>query len=128
MKYQIRKCDTFTATRTSKIATLDPENFKDESIPDYLRYTGNSESEFIVYIQNNFFNDSGMYELGDYVSADVIKELSKISTPLMEQYYNSAWNGANEWIESGKEDPELYEVGGFFVNESTNNPDNEWNS
>ena len=128
MKYQIRKCDTFTSTRTSEVATLDPEDFKSENIPENLQYTGDSEVEFIAYIKENFLNDSSIYELEDYVSADVIKELGKIATPLMEEYHNSAWNGANEWIESGLEEPDCYETGGFFVNESTNNPDSECNS
>ena len=44
--YQLRKCETYSVTRQTAVATLDPEKFRNISVP----YEGDSEEEFVNYI------------------------------------------------------------------------------
>lgn len=107
--YQIRKVEKFTILRHTTTSHLDPEKFRQ------FGYEGNSEEEFLNYIDNLDMDD--VYERLD---EETLNELGGIKEDYeWTEYYNSAWDGEESWLEIGKENPEWSRTGGFEVRHST---------
>ena len=114
--YQIRKRENITLYLASKVASLDPEKFSNENIPEEIRYTGDgSEEDFLNYISSNFQWQDDFEKFEDYLDYETIEELQKICGDYlnMEEFSNSAQKGENSWFEIGKEDEEYTKYGGF---------------
>lgn len=109
--YQIRKCQTYSVTSKTKTAFLDPEKFRNLSIP----YEGESEEDFVNYISELYIDD--IYEELDEETLD---ELNKFYDNVeWEEWYNSAWDGEESWFEIGEENDEYRRTGGFEVRHTT---------
>ena len=110
--YQIRKCERVTVCYCSEVANLDPEKFRNLSIP----YDGESEEDFLNYISQNTY-DFG--DIWDEFDEETQIQLSALFEPEMTEYANSAWKGEDSWHELGKVDETWTRTGGFEVNHST---------
>lgn len=109
--YQIRKCQTYSVTSKTKTAFLDPEKFRNLSIP----YEGDSEEDFVNYISELYIDD--IYEELD---EETLIELNKFYDDIeWEEWYNSAWDGEESWFDIGEENEEYRRTGGFEVRHST---------
>lgn len=108
--YQLRKCLKFTSYQATKTITLDPEKFRNLSIP----YEGNSEEEFLKYIDENSYDLEDIYEEMD---EETSSQMEGIWQPEYEEYSNTSWNFEDSWIEIGKENTDLRN--GFEVNHDT---------
>ena len=107
--YQLRKVERFTVLQHTTTAHLDPEKFRD------LGYTGNSEEEFLEFI-----NNLDMYDVPDDFDEETRNELAGIKEDYdWTEYYNSAWDGEESWFEIGQDNPEWTRTGGFEVRHTT---------
>jgi hypothetical protein len=108
--YQIRKCESVTTLYGSEVANLDPEKFKDLSIP----YKGNSEMEFLNYLSELFMSyDDMISELEEKLGEEVFEELYKLYGTPNNPYWYSTTKGSDEWYEMGKVDKDDNRNGGF---------------
>lgn len=108
---QIRKCRKVTSHEASKVASLDPEKFRDLERP----YTGDSDKEFLEYIQNLNLND-----ISSDLDWDQAEELAKLGDDIeWETYYSSLEKYEESWLESGKENESFRKTGGFDIEHST---------
>ncbi len=92
--YQIRKCKQFTSYQAGEPANLDPEKFKNLSIP----YSGETEQDFFDYITENAWELENIYEELD---EETRSELEKIWMPEYEEYSNSEYKFEDSWMELG---------------------------
>jgi len=107
--YQIRKVETYTVLQHTETANLDPEKFRE------IGYQGNSEEEFLNFVENLEFD-----EVYDQLDEDTRNELSKIKEDYSwTEFYNSAWDGENSWFELGHNNPEWRKTGGFETTHTT---------
>ncbi len=113
---QIRKCETYQSWQTTEVANLDPEKFRNLSVP----FEGESEKDFLIYIGDNRYE---LEEIWDEIDKDTRNELAKLYEPNWKEYFNSTWKFEDSWYESGREDESFTKTGGFEVNESTGD---EW--
>lgn len=104
--YQIRKCKRVTSHYASEVATLNPENFRNLSIP----YEGDSEEDFFNYIAENSYELEQIYEELD---EETVLQLEKLWMPSYEEFYNSESKYEDSWFELGKEDSEYTKNNGF---------------
>lgn len=110
---QIRKCEKVTVYNTTEVAKLNPEKFKNLSIP----FEGETDEEFLAYLDENIFE---LYEvIYEEIDEETLAELSKIWEPEWSEYSNSAWDGEESWLESGEVNEEYTKTGGFEVKNST---------
>lgn len=111
--YQLRKCETYTVTRQTETINLDPEKFRNISVP----YEGDSEEDFLSYI-----NELDFYEVSSELDEETANELDKFYDMAdWEEWYNSAWDGEENWIEIGESDVEYRRTGGFNARHTTGN-------
>jgi hypothetical protein len=105
MKYQLRRCEKYTAYLAGPVVNLDPEDFRNHvNYP----YEGNSEEDFLNYIKVFDFEDV------EGLSDDSINVLSALTYEAeMEEYANSTHKFCDDWLEIGEEDPEYRRAGGF---------------
>ena len=109
--YQIRKCQTYSVTSKTKTAVLDPEKFRNLSIP----YEGDSEEDFVNYISELYIDD-----IYDELDEETLSELDKFHDNVeWEEWYNSAWDGEESWFDIGEENEEYRRTGGFEVRHTT---------
>jgi hypothetical protein len=109
--YQIRKCQEIVTYHCSPVSTVDPEKFRNLSIA----YTGNSEKEFLEYLNNLYLDD-----IYDELDEDTQIELSSFYEPEeWEEYFNSTNKGENSWHEIGEVNEEYTKTGGFDARHST---------
>jgi hypothetical protein len=113
MKYQIRKIEQITMWQATEVAEVDPEAFKNlEENP----YTGNSEEEFLTYIQE-FINtcryDGFPSDLDDEVATELDKMIENLNWT---EYANSCENGETSWYQIGEKDEKYRKTGGFKIN------------
>ena len=102
----VRKVERYTVLRESEKASLDPEKFKSISTP----FEGETELEFIEYIERNigdFYDDD---DLWNELDEETQSELGKLVEPEYEEFYNSAWNGEDSFLQSGKEEGNHFEI------------------
>ena len=111
--YQIRKCERVTTVSHSGTALLDPENFRNISIP----YEGSTEEEFLQYLEENRYE---LDEIWEEIDEDTMTELNKLWEPEWTEYDNSAWHGEESWLELGEPNPEYSKYGGFETRHTTN--------
>jgi hypothetical protein len=110
---QIRKCEKVTVYNTTEVANLNPEKFKNLSIP----FEGETDEEFLSYLDENMYE---LYEvIYEEIDEETLAELSKVWEPEWTEYSNSAWNGEDSWLESGEVNEEYSKTGGFQVKNST---------
>jgi hypothetical protein len=74
--YQIRKCETYSVTSKTETANLDPEKFRNISVP----YEGNSEEEFLNYISDLYID-----EVYEELDKETLEELDKKRAEMMEK-------------------------------------------
>ena len=111
---QIRKCEKVTVYNTTEVANLNPENFKNLSIP----FEGETDEEFLSYLEENRYELEDIYEEFD---EETLSELNKLWEPEWTEYSNSAWNGEDSWLEGGVTNEEYTKTGGFEVLNTTDN-------
>jgi hypothetical protein len=112
---QIRKCERVTVYNTTEVANLNPDNFKNLSIP----FEGETDEEFLTYLSENMFE---LYEvIYEEIDEETLSELSKVWEPEWTEYSNSAWNGEDSWLEGGVTNEEYTKTGGFEVLHTTDN-------
>ena len=71
---QIRKCERVTVYNTTEVANLNPEKFKNLSIP----FEGESDEEFLTYLDENMYE---LYEvIYEEIDEETLAELSKESS------------------------------------------------
>jgi hypothetical protein len=113
MKYQIRKVEEITIWQATEVAELDPKKFKKlEENP----YTGNSEEEFLTYIQgfiNNCRYDGFPLDLDDATANELDKMIENVNWT---EYANSCEKGETSWFQIGEKNEEYRKTGGFKVN------------
>lgn len=113
MKYQIRKVEEITIWQATEVAELDPEVFKNL---EENSYTGNSEEEFLNYIQE-FINNCRCEGFPDDLDTEVADELDKmIENVNWTEYANSCEKGETSWYQSGEKNEEYRRTGGFKIN------------
>jgi|TARA_B100000767_G_scaffold274592_1_gene308131 hypothetical protein len=118
MSYQIRKVERYTNWEATQAVDIDPNDFKDlASFP----YKGNSETDFVEYIQELYYED--WYEIceeleseGRLTSSDA---LATIFEGEMEIYSSSTEKEERSWIELGEIDESYSKYGGFNQSAST---------
>ena len=108
----IRKAARVDSLHVSKPVKLCPDDFRNHANNPY---TGNTDKEFLEYIEN--FNRSDIEGL-DWEAEDAIEQL--LDDPPMEEIWNSTEDGADEWFELGKTDESCVKAGGFDVEINTN--------
>lgn len=106
-KFQIRKCQKYTIWESTEVATIDPEKFRNLSIP----FEGETEEDFINYISDIAYD---VYEILDELDGDTAKELDKMFDYLeWTEYSNSAYKFEDSWFEIGEADEGYTKTGGF---------------
>ena len=110
--YQIRKCERYTSYLSSEVASLDPEKFRNLSVP----FDGGTEEDFLNYISQNQYELEEIYE---EIDEETMMELQKIWSPEWTEYSNSAWKFEDSWHELGKVDETWTKTGGFETIHST---------
>lgn len=106
----MRKVERYTVLRETEHIMLDPERFRGISNP----YEGSTDKEFIEYIEEKlgeFYEDD---DLWNELDEDTQYQLGKFFEPEYSEFYNSAWDGEDSFIQTGKD-----EDGHFIVEEST---------
>ena len=113
---QIRKCERVTTYSTTEVANLNPDDFRNISIP----FEGQNDEEFLSYLEEN---RSELEEIYEEFNEDTLSELNKMWEPEWSEYSNSAWNGEDSWLESGEINEEYSRTGGFeiMISTDTNN-------
>ena len=92
--YQLRKFRDRTISDRTAVINLDPEKFRNLSIP----YSGNSEEEFLNYI-----NETDFWDIESELDAHTRKELDKFYDDAdWEEFHDTSWDRENTWLESGK--------------------------
>lgn len=90
--YKIRKHQTYTVKSHTEVATLDPEKFRNLSIP----FNGTTEEEFLYYISSLDY-----YDIYEELDEETNKEINKFfDNQEWTDYYNSALNGEETWFVS----------------------------
>lgn len=110
---EIRKCERVTVFNTTEVVNLDPEKFRNLTIP----FEGESDIDFLEYLQENMYelNEVNYEEFDD----DTLAELNKLWEPEWTEYSNSAWNGEDSWLDSGVVNEEYSKTGGFEIINTT---------
>jgi hypothetical protein len=115
--YQIRKCVTYTLVDATEVSNLNPEHFRNLSVP----YEGNSEEEFLEYLDDNqyeFYELSG--ELEEQGFKETAEELDKIGDGSdYTTISNSAIKGEESWLELGEKDEKATKWGEFSPTHDT---------
>lgn len=93
---QIRKCEKVIVWRSSEVANLNPDKFRDISIP----FRGDSEQGFLIYIKDNISNFQTILHEFDNETKN---ELEKLSMPYFREYANNFNRNEDNWLESGVE-------------------------
>ena len=109
---QIRKCERVTSYNTTEVVNLNPDDFRNLSVP----FEGETDEDFLNYLDENRYD---IEDIHDELSEEVFNELNKLWEPEWTEYSNSAWNGADSWLESGEVNEEFSKTGGFEVMIST---------
>jgi hypothetical protein len=98
----------------SEVVSLDPEKFKNISIP----FDGETDEDFFNYLTQNMWDFQDIY---DEFDDETWSELSALFEPEWTEYSNSAWKYEDTWYESGNVDEEYTRTGGFEVIQTTDN-------
>jgi len=111
MAYQLRKVERYTNWEATEAVTLNPDDFTTLSTP----YTGNTEEEFMNYIQELYHEDwyeicEELEELGSMEAADA---LSTLFEGEMEVYSSTTEKEEDMWVEIGEVNEEYSKYGGF---------------
>jgi len=106
----IRKVERYTVLRSTETAELDPEKFKSLSIP----FEGDTESEFLKYLDNNLAEFMDDEDLWNELDEDTQMQLGGLVEPEYEEFYNTAWDGEDTFLQSGED-----QGAGFVISEST---------
>lgn len=92
--YKIRKCETYKVIRSTEVATIDPEKFRNLPTP----YEGESEEDFIQYL-----SEIDLWDIEGEIDSETMKEVFKLIEPEWKEIYNSAEDGPENWFEIGED-------------------------
>ncbi len=106
----IRKVERYTVLRSTETAELDPEKFKSLSIP----FEGDTEVEFLEYLDRNLGEFMDDEDLWNELDEETQMEFGKLVEPEYEEFYNTAWDGEDTFLQSGED-----QGAGFVISEST---------
>lgn len=106
----IRKVERYTVLRATETAQLDPEKFKSLSKP----FEGDTELDFLEYLDRNLSEFMDDEDLWNELDEDTQMELGVLVEPEYEEFYNTAWDGEDTFLQSGKD-----QGAGFVISEST---------
>jgi hypothetical protein len=109
---QIRKCERVTVYNTTEVANLNPDDFRNLSVP----FEGEGDEEFLSYLDENRYE---LEEIWEEFSEETLNELNKLWEPEWIEYSNSAWKGEESWLEGGEVNEEYTKTGGFEATNST---------
>ena len=110
--YQIRKCETYTVCQASEPVNLNPEKFKNLSVP----FEGEDEADFLAYISENLYE---LEEIWDEMDEETQNQLSGLYSPEYKEYFNSTSKFEDSWYESGQVNTEWRKTGDFEIKHST---------
>lgn len=113
---QVRKLESVSYIYSTEVVNLDPEKFRNCSRP----YEGNSDEEFLSYLDKIGYDLDSLLEEVDEETADELVKL--LDTPHRE-IWNSTLKGEKSWYESGKCVEGKVKNGGFETEHST---DDSW--
>ena len=105
---QIRKCESVTTIYASEVANLDPEKFRNVSVP----FQGNTDLDFLNYI-NELRTSYKLEEISDELDEELQGEIGKLCDNPEIQIWSSVTKGADEWLELGHVDESTKRNGGF---------------
>lgn len=109
MKYQIRKTESITSYRATKVIELDDKKFRKlEDNP----YTGTTSEEFMVYLASMDFQDPP-YDL-DEKTAQLLRDIAESE---FVEYGNSCEKSSDVWLQIGEKDEGYRKTGGFRVDD-----------
>lgn len=106
----IRRVERYTVLRATETVELDPEKFKSLSIP----FEGDTEWEFLEYLDSNLGEFMDDEDLWNELDEDTQMQLGTLVEPEYEEFYNTAWDGDDTFLESGED-----QGAGFVISEST---------
>lgn len=110
---KFRRCRKYTSYESGKVVDLNPDIFRNLSIP----YTGENDEDFLHYLEENLSN---FEEMSDEIDGETFHKLMEIYQPEFEsgyvEYYNSLKDEEESWIESGE-----FSNDNFETNLSTHN-------
>lgn len=107
----MRKVERYTVLRDTESITLDPDKFRVISNP----YEGQTDKEFIEYINSNIEEFYDNDELWSELDEDTQMQLGVFLEPEYKEFYNSAWKAEDSFIECGTIDDSQ----NFLTNETT---------
>lgn len=110
--YQIRKCERVTICYCSEPVTLNPDKFRNLSVP----FEGETEEDFLNYISESKYD---FEDIWDEFDVETQEQLVYFLEPEMTEYANSAWKFEDSWHESGRVDETWTKTGGFEVIHTT---------
>lgn len=109
---QIRKIESITQHFASEVACLDPEKFRNISVP----YMGNSDEDFMKYIEDLGYN---LEEISNELDEQTLNECFKLTGSMEIPVWDSRTKSANEWYETGKSVDGMNKNGGFITEHSS---------
>ena len=112
----IRKVERYTVLRQTEHINVDPEKFRGISRP----YEGSTEKDFIEYLGEvlpEFYDDE---DLWNELDPETQKSIGPLVEPEYEEFYNSAWDGDDSFLQSGES-----EGGDLFTIYETTDPQSQ---
>jgi starvation-inducible outer membrane lipoprotein len=91
--YKIRRNEKFTQCHVSQVITLDPERFRQISIP----YEGNTELEFLKYISENL---TSFEDISNEFSEDTWNLIKELIYPDWKLEWCSTRKWGNYWYDT----------------------------
>ena len=113
--YQLRRCKTYTISKSSEVVELNPEDFRSISYP----FEGETEEDFLNYLDTITY-EADIYDIYDELDEGVADALARLLEP--EEYkvfFDSETKGENAWLESGEVDEAYRKNGGFNTKKTT---------
>jgi transposase-like protein len=109
--YKLRKCEKYTVIRQTEVANLDPEKFRDLSVP----FDGETEEDFLNYISELDYED-----ISEELDEETDIELNKFYDAAdWSETYNSSWDSEESWLDIGEPNESNSKSGGFDVRHTT---------
>jgi len=109
---KIRKCRKWTSWESGSVVELNPDDFRNLSIP----FEGETDEEFLSYLESNLWE---LEELYDEIDSELYEKIMQIHQPEFKEYYNSLYKYEECWIESGEVNKEFTKNGEFETYLST---------
>lgn len=112
---KVRQCRKWTSWETSPIIELNPDDFRNLSIP----FEGDTEAEFIKYLSEYSYEFENIEdEFNEELYLRVMSFIQPGNYAEWEEYYNSLHKHEESWFEVGEENSD-YSKNGFFETKIT---------